>query len=292
MWHPALFGYNFPNQSTDAVNNTQQNAPVTPLRERDGFNLTGWFWRFAEYPPAPGQFLELPSEGVWTAEISCNRAFTSWGVPNNQGSPWACPSVSDTSQDEGPLHTANKYNKPPDPRYFGGTALSIALTSDFESVRPEDFTIISVNATSPWTKKTEYKLPRLPKCPKGGCLVGWHWIHQKTHGEGYGDEMYFTMYRATVLKPGKKTKLGKGQVPRYCGNGTACVAGPKQPMYLFMKEGNNMDYKVVAAKENPTYARDYGFKDGAQVDALSGARALAPSFAVLAAALLGALVVL
>lgn len=195
------------------------------------------------------------------------------------------------AQGEGPLHTANKYGQKPDPALFGGTAISIAYTPDVGKVRPEDFTIISVNATSPWTKNTTYALPRLPRCPPGGCLVGWHWIHQKTHGEGYGDEMYFTMFRATVVNPGKKTKLGKGQVPRYCGNGTACVAGPKQPMYLFMKEGNNMNYSVVAVKENPTYARDYGFKDGAQKDALSGALGLAPSAGLLAAALLAAGVV-
>ncbi|KAL1408514.1 hypothetical protein Q8F55_005326 [Vanrija albida] len=280
MWHPALFGYNYPNQSTDAVQNRNQNAPVAPLRARENMNLTAWFWRFADYPPAPGEFLHLPSEGEVVGEISCNRAFTSGGVPDAPRSPFAC-------REEGPLHTANRFNKPPDAKYFGGTALSIAYESDVRKVRPEDFTIISVNATSPWANRTTYALPRLPECPKGGCLVGWHWIHQKTNGEGYGDEMYFTMYRAVVDRPGKKAKVGKGAVPKYCPGG-GCVAGPKQPMFLFMKEGNNMDYKVVAAKENPTYARDYGFKDGAQKDAISGALGLAPSGAVLAAALLAA----
>lgn len=75
-------------------------------------------------------------------------------------------------------------------QYLGGTALAIAYTSDVKALHPHDLIVISVNYTGVWTRETEYRIPcGLPKCPAGGCLCTWNWIHQAGHGEGYGEEI-------------------------------------------------------------------------------------------------------
>ena len=75
-------------------------------------------------------------------------------------------------------------------QYLGGTALAIAYTSDVKALHPHDLIVISVNHTGVWTRETEYRIPcGLPKCPAGGCLCTWNWIHQAGHGEGYGEEI-------------------------------------------------------------------------------------------------------
>lgn len=73
---------------------------------------------------------------------------------------------------------------------FGGTALAIAYTSDEKALKPSNMTVISVNATSPWTRLVTYRIPEgLPPCPEDGCLVTWNWIHLALNGEGYGPEI-------------------------------------------------------------------------------------------------------
>jgi hypothetical protein len=71
-----MFGYNYPYQSSDTVNNAYNtNDPVTPLRA--AFNLTvdqWWGHGRLDYPPNEGDFLELEAGGVYTGELACNRA--------------------------------------------------------------------------------------------------------------------------------------------------------------------------------------------------------------------------
>lgn len=72
-----------------------------------------------------------------------------------------------------------------------GCGLGIAYTDDAKSVKPEDFTIFSVNHTCVWTRNTRYEIPEdLPPCPNGKCTCFWGWIHAEGNGEGYGSEMY------------------------------------------------------------------------------------------------------
>lgn len=73
---------------------------------------------------------------------------------------------------------------------LGGSALAIAYTSDYTSLKPNDMVIISVNYTSPWYRLTDYEIPMgLPPCPAGGCLCTWNWVHLAGHGEGDGEEI-------------------------------------------------------------------------------------------------------
>jgi hypothetical protein len=76
------------------------------------------------------------------------------------------------------------------------SALSIAYESDVTKLRPNSFTVISVNYASVWKRETDYQIPaELPACPPGGCHCSWNWIHTSMNtnaqgrGEGYGSEM-------------------------------------------------------------------------------------------------------
>ena len=64
-----------------------------------------------------------------------------------------------------------------------GCALAITYESDVSKVKPEDFTIFSVNHTCVWYKDTDFQVPaRMPPCPEGGCICAWFWIHSEKSG--------------------------------------------------------------------------------------------------------------
>jgi hypothetical protein len=71
-----MFGYNYPYQSSDTVNNAYNtNDPVTPLRAAFNFTVDQWWGHGRlDYPPNEGDFLELEAGGVYTGELACNRA--------------------------------------------------------------------------------------------------------------------------------------------------------------------------------------------------------------------------
>lgn len=258
MWHPSMFGY-------DREDGTPKHA--VPIREMDSWGVDQWFKKgFENDEPAPGQFLPIVSGGSSVFELSCQRAFTTQrkNHPNPNPEKYACNNA-------GALHTANQYGKPTNRDLFGGTYIAISYTNDIHALKPEDMTIISVNWNSPWTREARYEFPKgMPKCPPGGCLCSWGWIHTKLHGEGYGDEIYNELYRCDVTgQTDDNNVVPKGKVPAYCyGDDRKCVSGPKQPMYLFVTSGSNMA-KPARNEENPTYNYRYGFKvDGAQQDAV------------------------
>lgn len=84
----------------------------------------------------------------------------------------------------------NEFNATVDNKWFGGTALAIAYTSDVNSLQPNDMTVISVNQDTVWFRSVGYQIPAgLPPCPAGGCICSWNWIHEANHGEGYPYEI-------------------------------------------------------------------------------------------------------
>ena len=108
-------------------------------------------------------------------------------------------------QTEGPLHTANRFNKPLNVSALGGTAIGIAYTSDVHSLGPNDMTIISVNYSSPWKRETEYKIPKgMPPCPEDGCICSWNWMHRvgSNGGEGYPWEIVSRPARVGICGAG------------------------------------------------------------------------------------------
>ena len=65
-----------------------------------------------------------------------------------------------------------------------GCALAITYESDVTKVKPEDFTIFSVNHTCVWYRDTDFSVPaRMPPCPEGGCICAWFWIHSEDSGD-------------------------------------------------------------------------------------------------------------
>lgn len=159
------------------------------MRGFDLLTVDKWFGGgMLDLPPRDGVFLELKAGQVSTFELSCNRGFTTYAHPSGADKPkpeYACPG-------KGALHNMNEYGTPYNQlnlTKFGGTAIGIAYTDDIHAVKPKDFSMISVNYTSPWYRLTDYAIPRdLPACPPKGCLCTWNWIHTKLNGEGYGDE--------------------------------------------------------------------------------------------------------
>jgi hypothetical protein len=76
LWSKGMFGYNYPYQSSDTLNNAYNtNEPVNPLRAVANLTLDQW-WAHGHlgFPPNEGDFLELEAGGVYTGELACNRA--------------------------------------------------------------------------------------------------------------------------------------------------------------------------------------------------------------------------
>lgn len=64
-----------------------------------------------------------------------------------------------------------------------GCAMGITYNANADTVKPDDFTIFSVNHQCPWTRFTEFKIPAgMPACPEEGCICGWYWIHREDSG--------------------------------------------------------------------------------------------------------------
>ncbi|WWC92056.1 uncharacterized protein L201_007010 [Kwoniella dendrophila CBS 6074] len=269
LWDKGMFGLNYPYKSDDPTNNNyNNNEPVIPLKLVDGRTTAQWFGHgLLDYPPKSGDFMVLPSGGTYNGEVSCNRGQTTLGNPNDKTPKYqyACKPDGGEFSGVGALHVMNTYGSTPDPQWFGGSALAIAYTSDVANLKPNDMTVISVNQNSVWERQISYQIPAgLPPCPAGGCLCSWNWIHQGGHGEGYPFEMYNVVYRCQVTgATNSKNKVQQGAVPNKCDNNpSACVKGPKVPMYLWQADGNNLPNLDTP----PNYRDNWGFADGAQND--------------------------
>lgn len=266
MWNKGMFGYNYPNQAGDKVQNWNTNEPVVPLRESDGFSVDQWFGHgYKSFPPLEGDFMDLPSGGTYMGELACNRADSRMRDPSRTDAQpqYACGG-------EGALHTVNKFGQPVDNKWFGGSSIGIAYTSDINSVQPNDMTIISVNHASPWLRETPYQIPAgMPPCPAGGCICSWNWLHRAGNGEGYPYEMYNLLYRCRITGNTDSSKVvQRGAVAKNCaGNPSACVRGPKTGLYIYQRTGNNLP----RMENPPTYTDEWGFADGAQNDIFTAA---------------------
>ncbi|KAI9066335.1 hypothetical protein FKP32DRAFT_1674072 [Trametes sanguinea] len=256
FFHKSMYGFNVTDKTFP-----YDNRPVSPL-----MNYTfeqWWFHGHLDYPPHPGDFFELPAGKPATAEIACNKGATTWFNSseggNIQNGNDVCPG-SDMSE----YHTTG-FND------LKGCAMAIAYESDVTKIKPEDFTVFSINQTCVWTRFTDFQVPeRMPPCPPGGCHCAWFWIHSQDSG---GEQNYMTGFKCNVTGSTSNVPLAKPQVPRRCGadpdNGKPnaapgnCTYGAKQPFYWFQAEQNNM---FEGTYSPPFYLDLYNFKDGAQND--------------------------
>ncbi|KAF5341365.1 hypothetical protein D9758_012288 [Tetrapyrgos nigripes] len=265
IWHPSMYGFNVTDQTFP-----YDNRPVAPLVDMT-FDQW-WFHGHLDHPPNPGDIFDLPAGQTVTTEIACNKGATTHfnsseggdiRDPNNPND--VCPGAPIAE-----YHTSGFDD-------LTGCALAIAYKNDARDVKPEDFTVFSVNQTCVWTRFTDFEVPeRMPPCPEGGCTCAWFWIHSPDSG---GEQNYMNGFKCNITGSTSNVALAKPEVPRRCGsdpsfNGSFnrvklntapanCTYGAKQPFYWFQKEGNNMFEDTYGP---PIYTDLYNFLDGAQDD--------------------------
>ncbi|KAG6839967.1 hypothetical protein C0991_010007 [Blastosporella zonata] len=254
-----MYGFN-----VTATTFSFDNRPVSPLSNRT-FD-SWWFHGHLDYPPHPTDFFELPAGQTATAEVACDKGATSYFAsadadirdPNDPDN--VCPGRGIVA-----VHTTGESD-------VKGCALAIAYESNVTNVKPEDFTVFSVNQTCVWTRFTDFQIPaRMPPCPPDGCTCAFFWIHSQDSG---AEENYMNGFKCNVTgSTSDAAALAVSQVPRRCGADPMnnrfqnvpgnCTYGAKQPFYWFNLEGNNM---FEGAFSPPIYNDLYNFIDGAQND--------------------------
>ncbi|KAI5117029.1 hypothetical protein M0805_001545 [Coniferiporia weirii] len=256
LWHPSMWGFNVTSKTF-----SYDNRPVVPL-----MNLPfskWWFHGHLDYPPNDGDFLEIPAGETMNTEIACDKGATSYFASSPGGS------IQDGENPcPGSPTTAFHANNEADTR---GCALAITHQSDVSAVKPEDFTIFSVNHTCVWNRFTNFDVPaQMPACPEGGCICAFFWIHAPDSGS---EQIFMNGYRCQVTGATSTTPVATSRVARRCGadpdfskpDAAAwnCTYGAKQPLYWDQTENNNMFEGVHAP---PFYNDLYAFPNGAQSD--------------------------
>ncbi|KXN89494.1 hypothetical protein AN958_05656, partial [Leucoagaricus sp. SymC.cos] len=167
-----------------------------------------------------------------------------------------------------------------------GCALAVAYKSNVDDVKPEDFTIFSVNQTCVWTRFTDFQVPkRMPECPDEGCICSFFWVHSAKAG---GEENYMNGFRCKVTNATSTTPLAKPEIPRRCGADPEfnrqfsvpqnCTYGAKQPFY-WLNDNSNM---FEGDHSPPVYNDLYNFADGPQDDIFMDSYAEKPAPGIVA----------
>uniref|UniRef100_A0A8H7Y3R3 Uncharacterized protein n=3 Tax=Psilocybe cubensis TaxID=181762 RepID=A0A8H7Y3R3_PSICU len=218
-------------------------AIVSPLYQ---LNFKDWWFHHINncdlYPPADGDFLELPAGGSFTVEIASNRAKTTLAYNGRDTSEW--PDGATYPEDY----------------------------SDIKAVTPQNLAVFTVRYNTPWKRVISYDVPaNLPACPEGGCICAWGWV---PNGCGQPN-MYHQPFKCKVTGAKSTTPIAPPQPPVWCeGNPGACVKGSKQMIYWNQNEGNNIavsGYDLSGSFKSPAYNAKLGFADGAQNDIFAGA---------------------
>ncbi|KAJ7041973.1 hypothetical protein C8F04DRAFT_1077845 [Mycena alexandri] len=267
-WHKGMYGFN---GVTGSINYNTDDV-VHPL-----YQLTKDQWWFHHYnnvdqfPPAEGDFLELPAGGSFTVEIASNRGETSLSFNGKYATDW--PDGQNYPEDYNVptcitspnMHTQNQTRA-------AGTAFAIAYTSDITKVTEDNLAVFTVRYHTPWKRITSYDVPAdMPACPEGGCICAWGWV---PNGCGQPN-MYHLPYRCMVTGAKSTKVVGAAKAPVWCQNDPdACTKGPKQMIYWNQLDGNNIEVEGVDADnefKSPAYNDKCGFPDGAQNDIFTGA---------------------
>ncbi|KAJ7490931.1 hypothetical protein FB451DRAFT_627974 [Mycena latifolia] len=266
-WHKGMYGLN---GVTGSINYNTDDV-VHPL-----YQLTKdqwWFHHYNnvdEFPPADGDFLELPAGESFTVEIASNRGETSLSFNGQYATDW--PDGKEYPEDYNVdtcitspnMHTQNQSRA-------AGTAFAISYTSNIKEVTAENLVVFTVRYHTPWKRITSYDVPAdMPACPSGGCICGWGWV---PNGCGQPN-MYHLPYRCKVTGATSTTPVGTGKPPVWCeNNADGCTKGPKQMIYWNQADGNNIQvdgYDAAGESKSPAYNDKCGFPDGAQNDIFTG----------------------
>ncbi|KJA19114.1 hypothetical protein HYPSUDRAFT_204854 [Hypholoma sublateritium FD-334 SS-4] len=267
-WHKGMYCLNGNTGSTDL----NSYAIVSPIYQQP---FSGWwmhgFNNCNQYPPADGDFLDLPAGGSFSVEIASNRAKTTLSYNGQYTSEW--PDGSTYPEDYNVptcitspnMHTQNQSQA-------AGTAFAISYESDINNVTPDNLAVFSVRYNTPWKREIQYDVPAaMPACPAAGCICAWGWV---PNGCGQPN-IYQTPFRCRVTGATSTTPVAAPKPPVWCeGNSGACTKGAKQMIYWNQNERNNIvvsGLDQVGEPKSPAYNSKLGFPDGAQEDIFTGA---------------------
>jgi hypothetical protein len=255
LWHPAMYGFNMSDPWA-----WHQSSPLAKLNFSEW-----WFHGYLDQPPEDGYFMELPAGGVFHGEVASSKSLTTMGgMVDFKPRPRLAVTHSGDSGSMGGLHTTDKWNE----SWTGdatnsvkGCGLSNAYKSDVTALQPEDFVVISVNHTCPWTREVDFAIPEgLPPCPEGGCHCMWGWVPDPSAVQQH----YLLGYRCIVTGLVGDKALAAPQVARKCPfEKNNCTIAAKQMHYVDQLERNNNNQ---AFNDPPFYNDDYGYQNGAQLD--------------------------
>ncbi|KAJ7891382.1 hypothetical protein B0H14DRAFT_2335963 [Mycena olivaceomarginata] len=237
-----------------------------------------WFHGYngvPNFPPADGDFLELPAGKSFMVEIASNRGETTLSFDGDYTTDWPDGQNYpddynvDTCITSPNMHTQNETQA-------AGTAFAISYTSDIKQVTPANLVVFTVRYHTPWKRVTYYDVPAdMPACPAGGCICGvrpFFLPSPRTCGQ---PNMYHLPYRCKVTGATSTKAVGTPKPPVWCENNPdGCTKGPKQMIYWNQNEGNNIQVDGLDAAgepKSPAYNAKCGFPDGAQNDIFTGA---------------------
>ena len=182
LWHNSMWGFNVTDHTYP-----YDNRPVAPLLDMT-FNQW-WFHGHLDHPPHPGDFFELPAGQAATTELACNKGATSFFASSEGGD----IRLKDNPNDPCPGSPMSEWHTNGINDLFG-CALGITYQSDVNQVKPEDFTVFSVNQTCVWTRFTDFQVPsKMPPCPPEGCICAWFWIHSPDSGGEQSKHIVFSL---------------------------------------------------------------------------------------------------
>ncbi|EAU86294.1 hypothetical protein CC1G_08018 [Coprinopsis cinerea okayama7 len=249
------------------VDDENTNAAVEPMH--DMTRAEWWFHAYngcLDFPPPPGEFLELPANGKVKLELAVNRKFTTRANNPILG---LFPHGEDTLtsiSEEGCVVNPNIHTRSEEEAT--GSVLAISYATSFERVKPENLVVFSVRHHTPWYREVEYDVPNLPKCPPNGCFCAWGWLPDDC-GQ---PTMSMQAFRCTVLNPptSAAVHVGRARPPVWCEEDpSTCRQGAKQMIFWTQTEGNNVVVEgldLEGRPKRPVYDGRMGFSDGAQHD--------------------------
>ncbi|CAG7847402.1 SubName: Full=Uncharacterized protein {ECO:0000313/EMBL:CCA68161.1} [Serendipita indica DSM 11827] len=277
---------------TTGTENQNTYDPVVPL-----YNLTKSDWwmhhsnKCDQFPPAPGDFLDIPSGGNFTVELAGNRAFTTlsyggrlvtaWGDGKNHPDTYSITNLGDEPGPSGSgclpspnLHAQNE-------TMAAGTAFAISYQSELARVTLENLVVFTVLYHTPFKRLATYSVPAgMPSCPPEGCICTWLWVPDHC-GE---PNIYMHPYRCKVSGRTGTRKLATAKPPVWCEDDqTKCVKGAKQMVAWNQLDGNNV---ILTGKQrdglskSPGYNMKMGFSNGAQTDIFEPVVTTTPSSTV------------
>ncbi|GAA5864749.1 hypothetical protein JCM8547_008296 [Rhodosporidiobolus lusitaniae] len=268
IWHPSMFGFDGPTdcETTDGCNPEQDQ--VNPLKDLE---FDDWWYRGSKYRSSmpdssnSSNIAVLPAGGTWTVEITCHKAYTSWGSQTTEASSEydCCPNSP------GPYHSHDDSDNL-DASQLGGCALGIAdvMNPDNASIDGDNpIVIFSVQSKCVWTRETSFSIPEaMPSCSGDFCICSWHWIARQDLPNSYMTGFLCKIDGATSTQ-----RWDTPQDAVWCGDDTStCLKGAKRPLFAYNNPNNVpwWDSEDPNAKR-PGYNTDNGFFDGPQDDIFS-----------------------